>query len=347
MNFYKWLFEQSYSGGFYLNLDIPLEEFIKKYKNHSNAIIWDYEGKNSEYVYFVQIRTDSWTLYKKGLGSRTASSNEYNYIYELKNLNLLTYYDKNEFNWAIKNKFIKFKNKDGFEVINKDLFFTKYDGIRNNKTEAFILIDDLLKKATLVDGNVIRLEKSNNLNNDFNFPEWIKTELIRYTDSANSKMKKDVKEWLKENSPKAKTKKIYRGFGIYDDNDKIEKLLYKMTGFRKLEDIKLYSQIEIKRGKESSWSTSPIIAREFAKGMSEGRINFLVEYIAKDNEIIIDFTELTEEQKSDFIYRNQNEIILDTGKYKAKIIGLWCDSYFIKWLNDNGYSFNPKIGITS
>ena len=79
--------------------------------------------------------------------------------------------------------------------------------------------------------------------------------------------------------------------------------------------------------------------------MASSSINVLVKYNTKQDDVIVDFTLIPEKYKNNFKYKNQNEVILETGAYKGIIQEIWLDDKFIQWLKENGYDFNSKIGI--
>lgn len=131
----------------------------------------------------------------------------------------------------------------------------------------------------------------------------------------------------------------------------VEKGIYRYFGVKKLEDLKKGANIKLKRGKESSWSTSPIIASNFSKSLSEKNINVLVEAKIQAKDIVIDFNLLPKEfLKKHFRFWNQNEIIVDTGSIDCTIKNIWTDERFKKgkyteWLKQNGYQFNANTGF--
>lgn len=256
-------------------------------------------------------------------------------------------------NMSFSDKFniIRFENNEDYFK-----FIKLWDGIQIN--DNYFVFEHIIKDSTIVSGNEKTFGINRNIKDD-NFPEYVMEELIRYTDTAGTKMKKDVKEWLKENSPKSNQPiSLYRGFSlelaqfeIYDEKslinnpDKLEKYLYRLTGLRKLEDFKKGNYATVKRAKESSWSHTPVIAKQFASSIASSSLNILVKYEARPEDIIIDFTYLPDNIKKQFKYRNQNEVILETGSYKSKIINIWISKYLEKWLNDNGYEWYPREGI--
>ncbi len=249
-----------------------------------------------------------------------------------------------------------------FEPDDMKIFKNNWDGVlvELDRETQYYVFWDIAKDAQLVGGNEKRFGIKSETET-FDMPEWVLDELIRYTNDASKKMNLEVKEWLKKNSPKPSTNtQIYRSFGIelhdwskYDKTSdaiineplKLSKYLYRLTGLKKLEDFKKGEFVNVKRGKESSWSHTALISRQFARGLASGSINLLVKYDVSPDEIVIDFTQLPESLKKKFKFRNQNEVILDTGAYKAEIADIWLDEGMIAWLNENGYTWIPKKGI--
>ena len=241
-------------------------------------------------------------------------------------------------------------------------FKSIWDGIMlnvDNKIEYYIFWD-IAKYSKLIGGNELLFGKKSPIK-DFELPEWIFDELIRYTNDASKKMNLKVKEWLQENSPKSSDPiRVYRAFSIdladwsdYSKNSnaivndpiKLSKYLYRLTGLKNLTDFIKEHNITIKRGKESSWSHTALIARQFAKGLASASINILVKYEVQPKDIIIDFTLLPEHIKKEFKFRNQNEVILDKGAYQGVIDDIWIDKGFSKWLIENDYIWISKKGI--
>lgn len=365
MRLINFLNEEIYKGKFYMSLNFPLDvKNIRFYK-----YLYDYNGSGAMDVTTIPLNSTLLTRYKTTLSAVSSSTPTHNYIYEIDNIRILQMFNDKEINKALELKILRkefsleeykktdYKDNYLIDFINKDIFFKYYDGYINKKNgDCYLIItknSKIFDKFKLVDGNSIRFEKNSSI--EFEFPEYIKDELVRYTNDAKKKLKSDVKDWLIKNSPKPyTTKKVYRTVGIqfddYGDFSKqsisnIEKMLKKYFNIKKLDDIKLYGEAELKRGKESSWSTDPIISRTFAKGLAEKSLNILFETNAKSDNIIIDFTELSTSMSKIFKYKSQNEVILDKGTIKSKIIGLWAEKPFIEWLNQNGYDFKANKGI--
>ena len=234
-------------------------------------------------------------------------------------------------------------------------FQKNYDGLYGKFTDeiTLALTPSMVKKFTLVDGNMKRFVKDTD--GDFTLPDWVEKELQRYTENAGKKMRADVKEWLIKNTPKPySTKRIYRGVGTQFDDygdwskvtiDMVNKRVKKYFG-KSLTEIGKGSKIEVKRGKESSWSTTPQISNEFARSLAEKSINVLVWTEIPASKVIIDFTELPKKLKDKFKFSGQNEVIVDTEAIPATVSMIWCDKKFVEWLKTKGYKFNATSGIT-
>lgn len=256
-----------------------------------------------------------------------------------------------------------------------NVFAQIYDGIevpQFYKKEKFdnevYVFYKILKDLKLIGGTEKLLGRKSDI--EMEIPDHIIDELIRYTGDAGKRINPYVKKWLKENSPKPPTgTRLYRSFkldlsdwGSYDKEktwgkdkkptdalihypEKLKKYLYRLTGLKELTDFKRFGEIIVKRGKESSWTYNAQISKPFAEYMASSSINVLVKYNTKQDDVIVDFTLIPEKYKNNFKYKNQNEVILETGAYKGIIQEIWLDDKFIQWLKENGYDFNSKIGI--
>lgn len=106
----------------------------------------------------------------------------------------------------------------------------------------------------------------------------------------------------------------------------VEKGIFKYFGVRKLEDLKPGAKIQIKRGKESSWSTNPVIASNFARSFASKSINVLVEAIVPAEDVIIDFNLLDKNYlQKNFRFWTQNEVIVEKGPIDCVIKNIWTD----------------------
>ena len=218
-----------------------------------------------------------------------------------------------------------------------------------------IFVDVIKAHAVLVDGLSKRTDTGPKEENQIVFPNWVLDELTRYTDDASKRMKAGVLEWLMENSPKPyANRRVYRGFGTqiddFGDYSKltlalVNKQLFSRTGIRDIGQVRVGGKITVKRGKESSWSASPQVAMNFASGMAEKTINFLVKAEVSASRVVIDFTELPTTIRKSFKYHGQAEVIVSPGPTEGVLSTLWLDKKFIAWLDSHGYDFVPQRGI--
>lgn len=242
--------------------------------------------------------------------------------------------------------------------VKTDDFRKLYDGTyikRGEFSSPKVFKDVVADHLRLIDGTVLRLDL-NPAQPSEAFPDWVMTELVRYTDAASKKMKPDVLKWLLEHSPKPYAKKrVYRGFSDQMDDwgdyskltmDAVNKKLYAHTGIRHVTDIRVGMKLKVKRGKESSWSISAQAATNFASGLAQSSINFLVKTDVPADRVIIDFTELPRDVLSTFKYQGQGEVIISSGPIDAVLDTLWLEPKFITWLNENGCEFDAHKGIS-
>lgn len=372
MRFLEYLNETLYLGEYYMSS--PVHFNVKNIKYYT--LVYDDRG-NGKYTAFISFNRNLLMFYKRNLGTNTSMDPKYNFIYSIKGVNCLDVKNEAEVLRAFnKGYFIEYFSMDEFKssddksrYIKEYLtvnFFNEYEGIKSSANEIEIAIFEdgshisPLKKMKLVDGNGLRFDTGSRENN-IELPDYIISELIRYTNDASKKMNSYVKEWLLNNFSKPYNSiKLYRAVGYQFDDwgdfdevklKNVEKTIYRYFGVRKLEDLKLGARIELKRGKESSWSTSPVIAINFAKGLAEKNINVLVEATIPAKNIIIDFNLLPKELlKKEFRFWNQNEVIVDTGSINCVIKNIWTDEKFKKqkyteWLEQNGYVFKANVGF--
>jgi len=345
----------------------------------------NYELELGKYIQIVDKK--DYMSFKKNIASFSMARPSYNFIYKSdKILNLFDIKNIREFRNALNKNIIESENIKSYynlDIDNESLityiyeklkmgnlnitneimqriseeFLNYYDGFINYKTindehpTMWADFEKIKNNLTLIDGMLKRFSKDSNI--DIEFPKFVVDELKKYTNSAEVKMNKGVKEWLKTNlSKQYESKKIYRGFGLDIDDivsyeeatiEYILKKIKKYIGLKNIEDIYVGNKILLSRGKESSWSTTPQIAKTFT--MSLNSINFLVCTSIKPEQVIIDFTELSYETKKQFQFHGQNEVIVDTGKLSATISEIWVSKKMKKWLLDHGYDYIKNIGI--
>lgn len=326
---------------------------ITKNNNSSGIYLNSMFSKNPIKIYSVYVKN---AIPLKFL-THTHSSNHLNYIYQVnKALNLFKFDDYhitkliNDYP-SFKGSLIRYLSlKENDDIISKikefkdtklniirrlddddmQKFYTKYDGIYLDENHIFVF-DRIYYNAKLINGMAVKFKlNDSDENNDIEFPEYVIDELIRYTDLSNRKLNERAKDWLIKYAPKPKEPiTLYRGISIdlfpnyndsiVSDSKKLSSLLYRRIGVKEIKDLKKGFEIEAKRGKESSWSYYPEIAKAFILGMGKDDVNLLVKSVIKPEDIIVDLTLLPKKVKDklDFIY--QNEVIVNVGKYKSII----------------------------
>ena len=259
--------------------------------------------------------------------------------------------------------------------VDRKVLYNLWDGEKIGTRTVAYPTPNFMAKCELVDGSVFRTDSGPKEENRGKADEALETfsyernlfpksqlgvekELARYKDTANTKMNIEVKKWLLEHSPKPyASKRIYRGFTVptsfsYAPDwftltvDAAEKLLYKYTGLRHIDQIRVGAHIVVKRGKESSWSTSPMVAANSSTngGVTED-MNFLVKTDIPASQVVIDFTELPADMRSQFQYPGQAEVIVDIGAIPCTISRFFIHPKFNKWLDQNGYEYVAQKGI--
>ena len=353
--------------------------FINEY-DVNNTLPYTYPSLYKHKLYSVYDHI--YTQYKKGVSHKSTAS--FNYIYETGNLNLFDFSRKDfdTLNIICKSWYSAFKkyyttnatdvlNNLHFEymsdalhsirfddVSDMDIFMVHYDGFVLNGN--VLVFENIIKNSKLIDGNVKRFGTSSLVKTDL--PEHIIDDLIRYTDDAGKRMKKETYQYLLENAIKPKEDiTIYRGFGLdilaygnhddeqslINDTEKLGSYLKRRIGISEIKDIHKNQDITISRGKESSWSHNAEIARGFATGMASDDVNILVKCVAKPSDILIDFTLLSENDRKKFKYIYQNEVILKVGKHKSTINDVWISNSFNKYIQSKtSYKYIKGYGIS-
>jgi hypothetical protein len=221
-------------------------------------------------------------------------------------------------------------NPEGKVVADRDIVYAFYDNVKASMS----LVDGLGKRfrSTMKSTNIV-------------LPDWVEEELIRYTNNARKRINKSVVTWLKDNFKKPyESKTLYRGMSIHPGTghsgfgtvEECEDILKRYCSVG-LVDVRPYASVGLKRGKESSWSETPQIAKSFAKGLATGQINFLFKAEIPADRILLDLSLLSDVVRGKFKYNLQNECIVETGNIKATITDVWYKPHFVEWLDENGY----------
>ena len=348
--YYQLLTERVVGNKFYFFSESPLEkEYLKITKEYDKVYLYS----KKDYINYLK----NITIY-------VASDPRFNYIYQIdKNLNIFEFTPK-DFQYILKigniideSKFQEIEKIVGGinapygyilkKYFNQENFFKVFDGYLDRYDSNIVNVksDILLKYNKLIDGNIKRFGKENNII-DFKPPDFVEDELNHYTALYGRKLKLNTKNWLKNNTPKPyKSKTLYRSFHIEFKTDLdtdhemkiLKRNLFKFIGVKKLEDLYIGNTVIMKRDKESSWSTDPQIARNFASGMSQAEINILIKAEVNAENIILDFSELPLKYKSRFKFHSQNEVIVDDVNIDATINSIWFDSDMIGFLQKQGY----------
>lgn len=342
--------EAQYNGHYYISGPKSIEEW--KFDRVSPEYFID---SNNRYVekYKVTLNKDTLINFKKGLDTHSYAYYTYNYIYEYTNVpfKALNVDDPIEMQRAYEKGLIrsieipKYSEYKHFMVIDK--FLEVYKGISKGN-EIFLFLskeehDEFPNNLKLVDGAAIR----NNIGTEDNLviPDFVIEGLKVYTDMSNKRLKPNVKDWLLVNTPKPYNSiTIYRGtstgFEVLDyDSSKIEpkewlSVLKKRYGIKSFDDLRQGAKITMKRGKESSWSTSPLVAQNFGSG---GEVNLMVKAEVPASQVIIDFNQLPKNTLTKhFKFFPQSEIIIDKGPIEATISTIYYSEQMINWAKDNG-----------
>lgn len=381
------------SGNRYIFTSVPLDKHLEKGKKYSSP--WDTALTTGLYTRSKKALGG----YKRSLASSTAHHPGNNYIYVLPSVKIFDWSNFNDFRnffdnaipdvakWAanindsysakraktfitstnakeIHQLLLSFKERDMlktiFEYADIDWLSKNYMGRGDKFGDAYIFnLTYVLQNAKLIDGNALRFTKEAPEKEFEPFPELVEASLKAFIDDPKRRLGKDVKEWLKENSPKKYDKvKIYRtvGFtfnkdnyvGAYDDEkytpEAIDKILKRRLNVT-LDDTVIGNKAIVRRGKESSWSTDPVVARNFATGVASKALNFLLIAEVPAQQVVIDFTQLPLDYRKQFEYWTQNEVIVD-GIVPSIINDVWVDKAFLnQFLKRFDYDFKRQHGI--
>lgn len=366
-------------GKFYFFSPMPLEDFdppsfsqldwrdedsaaipvygAERYAQFKKGLSTDsFAGRMSNYIYEIRSpvslfdgsERDCYRLLKAGLSDLEIPSRNYEVQLSMSDIGAAARFMSSK---SLLRSDIEIRNVLGVTTAG---FKSLFDGV-SIKGENRIFINIIRKSAVLVDGTAVRTDSGPKTENEIDFPEWVKSELVRYTDDASKKMKSGVLEWLLANTPKSySSRRVYRGFGTQVDDfgdyskltlKEVNKRLYSRTGIRDIGQVRVGEPISVKRGKESSWSASAQAASNFASGLAEKSINFLVKAEVPASRVVIDFTELPAPIRRKFKFHGQAEVIVSPGPLEGVLGTLWLDKDFVTWLDGQGYDFIPQKGI--
>lgn len=363
------LMEKNMGNKFIIITPEPLDSLMRE--GRANKFHFEGSFKNAELSIHLQ-NYDGLVRYRRGIGNFSATHSSYNYIYTFeKPINLFDVKNIKDVEYLIKHngvigKLVDYSMKEIKDFIDRystdfiefyvdqKVFLKLFDGYIDRNNNPYAFWSKIKGNIYLADGNIKRFGEEDNFDINYDsIPQWVIDELNRYTDNAKKRLNKEVKKWCYENLP-VKSKRLYRGMSIQFDDwgdysevsiDGINKILKRQMG-TSLDGLRRMASVKLKRGKESSWSTTPQIAREFGNGMAMSSIGFLFTFDAPKDKIVIDFTELPVHIKKKLNrFHSQNEVIIDTGAIPATLNAIWIDKPFEKWLNANGYGFSAKKGV--
>ena len=228
--------------------------------------------------------------------------------------------------------------------------YSGFSYLKDRKHFGPSVFKDVAENAVLVDGTVMRTSQDDYEDRVITFPDYVREELTRYTQMSNRRMNSSAVEWMKENTPKPyKTVRLYRGFHIPIGNESIQdimKNLFRWTGLRSLEELRRGVPVKIKRGKESSWSTSPQVATSFMDipNAEYGEsISVLVKADIPADRVVLDFNELPMSFRRSFPFHGQGEVVVDSGPVIGTVASVFAQNPKIP--DDAKVQFVPRIGF--
>lgn len=125
---------------------------------------------------------------------------------------------------------------------------------------------------------------------------------------------------------------VVKGLKALKINTGKKLLLYRGLGFDSIEEAKsrlnveeppiLGSKIKIVQSRPSSWTTNICLAT----GFSMSNVGIVISTMIKPEDIVIDTRML--ENRADYYPDDQAEIIVDRGRYNAKVVLVTADTHF-------------------
>lgn len=366
INLVESILEAQYNGEYYFST--KHKDRTPRYTYIDTVTFTNKDGSKFE-LEQIKLERNLLSNYRKEIVDSYANMPDYNYIFKIPNdrpLRLLNLADSNEVNRAIQQGMIhdpKHPNKNDdwnfrTDKLIKDceLFFSKFEGyIEENKYIKLFLeqedLDELIEESELVDGNAVRF-KPGSEDGIYTMPDDVLKAIKDYTAIYNTKLKKIAKDWLSKNfKPPYNEVTVYRGSGINLDNlgkdrddvtaTDILEALSKFYGIKSFDDLKSGTKVNLKRGKESSWSHKPQIAQSFSRGSSERDINILVKATVPANKVLIDFNCLDDVFLEDnFTHFSQNEVIVSGGAIPGIISNIHYSKRMIEFSKNNGIMLN-------
>jgi hypothetical protein len=186
-----------------------------------------------------------------------------------------------------------------------------------------IWADVIRATAECVDGNAMRFVKeapTDQVSTDL--PPKVLEELAAYTQTFGGKLSTATKAWLQENCPPPYSSvKVYRGITIKGETvQEANASVQAFLGLPTVLDVHKGSDVVLKRGKASSWTTTPQISREFAN--LGGMLQVMVQAELKPKQIAVDLNLLPLSARMKLRQFSQNEVIAAPGKIPAKILSV-------------------------
>ena len=227
-------------------------------------------------------------------------------------------------------------------------FSAYYDGVERDPKSSgeqwgrISVWQDVLQKHTeLVDGNVMRFVRETPLEQPPTVPDTILDELVDFTRKAGRRISPATRKWLRENvRPPYGSIRVYRGIALdgstFDELDKSCRAYFKIG----LAELHRGAPVVLTRGRDSSWSTTPQVSREFA---NLGTIKVLVAADLDPGQITVDLNLLPLDVRRKFTHFSQNEVIAAPGKIRGSVAYIAAFEHLTERFEGKGRTRDPEL----
>jgi hypothetical protein len=235
----------------------------------------------------------------------------------------------------------------------------RFDGFHPPDQETIGVWPEVVQThAVLVDGHAMRHQDDRaDTNVDLTPPSGVIDDLQEYTTYLDHTLRPETIRWLERHYtvPYNQTR-LYRGFDmrIYPQpmGYSIDAMNRALGDYMDVTVDRLHqgASVDITRGKVSSWSRTPEVARAFGPNRDEAddSIRVMVKTTAGPDDILLDFTTLPDsllEQFEAFGLVTLNEVLLKEGPVEAILDGVYADGGTVDWFHQQGYDFENGYGV--
>lgn len=203
----------------------------------------------------------------------------------------------------------------------------------------------VLSKARLVDGNVQRFVREAP-DPSLTIPAEVTRELEHFTGFEGRSLSGETRHWLQEHFP-AKAVTVYRGTGMnatsFMDLDKRSRDRFGVP----LLGLHAGAELSMTRDRDTSWTTTPQVAREFTR--AAGSLRVLLQTKLTPSQISVDLNHVPLEVRKQFVHFSQNEVIAAPGTIRVRVLSVEAEPGFLKRVERDpaftNLTFVPRFGF--